>query len=80
MPADGESAEGQARDERRPVGYDPGRFGMTKRELLSLIDRAYNKQSWHGTNLRGSVRRGQIQLLKKLSDRAREASACRRVV
>jgi len=30
---------------------------MTKRELLSIIDRAYNKQSWHGTNLRGSIRR-----------------------
>ena len=29
---------------------------MTKRELLSIIDRAYNKQSWHGTNLRGSIR------------------------
>jgi DinB superfamily len=30
---------------------------MTKRELLSIIDRAYDKQSWHGTNLRGSIRR-----------------------
>ncbi len=30
---------------------------MTKRELLSIIDRAYNKQSWHGTSLRGSIRR-----------------------
>ena len=29
---------------------------MTKRELLFIIDRAYNRQSWHGTNLRGSIR------------------------
>ncbi len=57
MPADGGSDDDQAREQRRPVGYDPGRFRMTKRELLSIIDRAYNKQSWHGTNLRGSIRR-----------------------
>ena len=25
-------------------------------QLLSIIDQAYNRQSWHGTNLRGSVR------------------------
>jgi uncharacterized damage-inducible protein DinB len=24
--------------------------------LLDLLDQAYNRQSWHGTNLRGSVR------------------------
>ena len=24
--------------------------------VLDLIDRAYNRQSWHGTNLRGSLR------------------------
>jgi hypothetical protein len=24
--------------------------------LLGIIDRAYNRRSWHGTNLRGSVR------------------------
>jgi uncharacterized damage-inducible protein DinB len=24
--------------------------------LLSLLDEAYNRQSWHGTNLRGSIR------------------------
>ena len=24
--------------------------------LLATIDQAYNKQSWHGTNLRGSIR------------------------
>jgi hypothetical protein len=29
---------------------------MTRRELLSVVDRAYNRQSWHGTNLRGSIR------------------------
>jgi uncharacterized damage-inducible protein DinB len=31
--------------------------------LLSIIDQAYDRQSWHGTNLRGSLRRltpGQI--------------------
>jgi hypothetical protein len=26
-------------------------------QLLAILDQAYNKQSWHGTNLRGSVRR-----------------------
>lgn len=26
-------------------------------QLLAVIDQAYNKASWHGTNLRGSVRR-----------------------
>jgi hypothetical protein len=25
-------------------------------QLLAIIDQAYNRQSWHGTNLRGSVR------------------------
>jgi uncharacterized damage-inducible protein DinB len=25
--------------------------------LLSIIDQAYDRQSWHGTNLRGSIRR-----------------------
>src|SRR2546422_2885183 len=25
--------------------------------LLSLLDRAYNKKSWHGPNLRGAIRR-----------------------
>lgn len=24
--------------------------------LLDIVDRAYNRQSWHGTNLRGSIR------------------------
>jgi len=27
------------------------------RQLLSIIDQAYNRPSWHGTNLRGSIRR-----------------------
>jgi hypothetical protein len=33
--------------------------GMTKevRQLLATIDQAYDHQSWHGTNLRGSIRR-----------------------
>ena len=26
-------------------------------QLLAILDQAYNKQSWHGTNLRGSLRR-----------------------
>jgi hypothetical protein len=26
-------------------------------QLLAILDQAYNKSSWHGTNLRGSVRR-----------------------
>jgi hypothetical protein len=30
---------------------------MTRRDLLSIIDQAYNRPSWHGTNLRGSIRR-----------------------
>ena len=25
-------------------------------QLLEIIDRAYNRKSWHGTNLRGSIR------------------------
>ncbi len=27
------------------------------RRLLSILDRAYDRPSWHGTNLRGSLRR-----------------------
>jgi len=27
------------------------------RQLLAIIDAAYDRKSWHGTNLRGSVRR-----------------------
>jgi uncharacterized damage-inducible protein DinB len=30
---------------------------MTRSELLSIVDYAYDRQSWHGTNLRGSIRR-----------------------
>jgi len=29
----------------------------TKETLLAALDEAYNKRSWHGTNLRGSLRR-----------------------
>jgi uncharacterized damage-inducible protein DinB len=25
-------------------------------QLLAILDRAYNRRSWHGTNLRGSIR------------------------
>ena len=26
-------------------------------QLLAILDQAYDRQSWHGTNLRGSIRR-----------------------
>src|SRR6185436_8272660 len=26
------------------------------KELLALLDQAYDRRSWHGTNLRGSIR------------------------
>jgi hypothetical protein len=29
---------------------------LTTLELLAIVDYAYDKQSWHGTNLRGSIR------------------------
>lgn len=29
---------------------------MAHTALLEIIDRAYNRRSWHGTNLRGSIR------------------------
>jgi hypothetical protein len=25
-------------------------------QLLAIVDAAYNRHSWHGTNLRGSIR------------------------
>ena len=31
-----------------------GRLEVT--QLLAILDQAYNKPSWHGTNLRGSIR------------------------
>ncbi len=34
---------------RRPVPSDV-------RQLLSILDQAYDRRSWHGTNLRGSLR------------------------
>ncbi len=49
----------------------------TRELLLASIDEAFNKRSWHGTNLRGSLRdvaahdlshAGQIQLLKRLQE------------
>jgi uncharacterized damage-inducible protein DinB len=30
-------------------------------ELLTIIDQAYNKHSWHGTNLQGSLRRVPVE-------------------
>ena len=27
-----------------------------RRQLLAILDQAYNRRSWHGTNLRGSLR------------------------
>jgi uncharacterized damage-inducible protein DinB len=32
-------------------------MGTEVDQILAIIDQAYNKTSWHGTNLRGSVRR-----------------------
>ena len=29
---------------------------MASTDLLALLDEAYNRRSWHGTNLRGSIR------------------------
>jgi hypothetical protein len=29
---------------------------MAKNDLLAGLDQAYNRRSWHGTNLRGSIR------------------------
>jgi hypothetical protein len=31
--------------------------GAAAEQLLAILDQAYNRQSWHGTNLRGSIRR-----------------------
>lgn len=30
-------------------------------QLLAIIDQAYNRTSWHGTNLRGSIRRVDVR-------------------
>jgi hypothetical protein len=32
------------------------RVSREVRDALAVIDRAYNRQSWHGTNLRGAIR------------------------
>lgn len=34
---------------------------MGNTDLLALLDEAYNRRSWHGTNLRGSIRGLTIQ-------------------
>jgi hypothetical protein len=31
-------------------------MGQEVQQLLAIIDQAYNRRSWHGTNLRGSIR------------------------
>jgi uncharacterized damage-inducible protein DinB len=33
-----------------------GQSPMVTRHLLVVLDQAYNRRSWHGTNLRGSIR------------------------
>lgn len=35
----------------------PGRTNSEIQLLVDLIDQAYDKRAWHGTNLKGSVRR-----------------------
>jgi uncharacterized damage-inducible protein DinB len=30
-------------------------------QLLAILDQAYNRPSWHGTNLRGSIRRVSVE-------------------
>ncbi len=35
----------------------PRREAPEVTQLLAIIDQAYDRQSWHGTNLRGSLRR-----------------------
>jgi len=45
-----------------PPSLDRGKRASARQaprlaQLLAIIDRAYDKPSWHGTNLRGSVRR-----------------------
>lgn len=32
------------------------RSSLEVRQLLTILDQAYNRRSWHGTNLRGSIR------------------------
>lgn len=32
------------------------RMDLDVEQLLGILDRAYNRRSWHGTNLRGSIR------------------------
>ena len=38
-------------------------MGQTRevQQLLSILDQAYDHRSWHGTNLRGSIRRLSLQ-------------------
>ena len=44
----------------RPAPNDPWRTSLDEsrevRQLLSILDQAYDRRSWHGANLRGSIR------------------------
>jgi hypothetical protein len=40
-----------------PSSRKPGPVDPAVRQLLAIMDAAYDRKSWHGTNLRGSVRR-----------------------
>ncbi len=42
---------------KRPPQNDQRTMNPEVSQLLAILDQAYNKPSWHGTNLRGSVRR-----------------------
>jgi hypothetical protein len=39
------------------MGGDAERMSPEVAQLVAIMDQAYNKISWHGTNLRGSLRR-----------------------
>jgi len=57
--ARGPAAERQSNLELGSLAVLPKTHAMPSpdiQQLLAIIDRAYNKRSWHGTNLRGSIR------------------------
>jgi hypothetical protein len=39
------------------VGFEAKSVSAEIAQLLAILDQAYDKPSWHGTNLRGSLRR-----------------------
>lgn len=41
------------------------------RQLLLIVDQAYDRRSWHGTNLRGSIRRVSAAVAARRPDRGR---------